>query len=157
MCHFVYRDKPDDMWRENEHYEVFDVTRKLIASQPPTPSPPSDGEYWRPFAYAAIAATAVDRAPLVLLGGEWRVISWEKTTDVADLCKRLEMDSITAVRASVLGVSGVPATRMYLFVAETSSFRWTITLGFRSGGDDWDRLAADDATAAVTFSNMQLG
>jgi hypothetical protein len=92
-------------------------------------------------------SNVVTRAPLVLLGGEWRITS----------CERLKMDSITAVRTCVQAVGRAPASRMYVLIAENSSFRWTVTLGFRTSGDDWDRLAADDATAAVTFSRLELG
>jgi hypothetical protein len=94
-------------------------------------------------------------APFGLVPGEWTVLDEESVIDVGDTVKRLEVDEVTAVRARVRRGNDA-VLRLYMLRASNGVLRWTVTLAFPERGPKWEDAAADDATAAHTFSRFEI-
>jgi len=100
--------------------------------------------------------SALQRPPLsLLLDKDINVLKWEKTKELGNISERLELEKAFAVRALILK-NNEQRLRLYLFDARTHFLRWLVALALPSRGDNWKDVEQDDATAAITFSSLNL-
>lgn len=100
--------------------------------------------------------TALECAPFGLtMDAAWEVLKWEPTEQIGDLAERLKLDEAHAFRA--LFRKDGSLLRVYLLDARTRLLRWRVSLGLPAESDDWQNVARDDASAAITFARLNLG
>jgi tetratricopeptide (TPR) repeat protein len=105
----------------------------------------------------ATAATLLSRPLLVRVAApDWTIEKWEPTGDLGDLVERLGLQQAQAVRVLVRRADD-SRLRLYFLEARTRHLRWDAALALPSTGDDWRDLTRDDASAAITFSQIELG
>jgi tetratricopeptide (TPR) repeat protein len=101
--------------------------------------------------------TLLMRAPFTLAAAaDWTILKWEPTEAVGDLIERLELKQTQAVRALVRQSEDL-RLRIYFVEARSRLLRWMVALALPWQSDDWRELTRDDASAAITFSRLNLG